>query len=80
MGSQTQEKNWMQISGSLENIGEYYKMAALGTNPTEVAFCLLCTVKKKLFSLFYNLVRGETTTEQKGYKSCNYQMQRVDIV
>ena len=70
----------MQISGSLENIGEYYKMAARGTNPTEVAFCLLCTVKKKLFSLFYNLVRGETTTEQKGYKSCNYQMQRVDIV
>lgn len=70
----------MQISGFLENIGEHYKMAVLGTNPTEVAFCLFRTVKKKPSSLFHKSVGGETITEQKGNKSCSYQMQLVDIV
>ena len=54
----------MQISGSLENIGEHYKMAVLGTNPTEVAFCLFRTVKKKPSSLFHKSVGGETITER----------------
>lgn len=39
----------MQISGSLENIGEHYKMAALGTNRNEVAFCLFHTELKRNF-------------------------------
>lgn len=65
----------MQISGSQGTTPET-KMSAFGTNPTEVAFCLVHIVFKTFFFWGGGPVsqRGETITEQRGFKSCNYQM------
>lgn len=55
----------MQISGSLENIGEHYKTAALGTNPNEVAFCLFRTELKRNFLVCFKYQWEERLSQSK---------------
>lgn len=65
--------------GSQETTSEIAKWLPLGQTQLKLHF-VWAIVYRNYFCLFHKSVEEETITEQKGFKSSNYQAQCVDFV